>query len=139
MEITDLPFNRFIGLARASSGGAVLALPGDDRYGNHLGTVHAGALLAVAEATSGEYLLQTFSDMGFPVVPVVRRVEAKFRKPARGAVHTKWSVTPEAAAEFRSALTAKGRALIDVPIDVFDEHGAHALSATFEWFVARQE
>lgn len=139
MEITDLPFNRFIGLTRAPDSGAVLSLPADARYGNHLGTVHAGALLAVAEATSGEYLVQTFSDVGFPVVPVVRRVEAKFRKPAQGAVHTKWNVTPAAAAEFRAALTAKGRALIEVPVDVFDEHGTHALAATFEWFVARQE
>jgi acyl-coenzyme A thioesterase PaaI-like protein len=139
MEITHLPFNRFIGVARAQTDGAVLSLPRDERYGNHLGTVHAGALLAVAEATSGEYLLRTFSDVGFPVVPVVRRVEAKFRKPAHGAVHTRWNVTPEAAAEFRTALTAKGRALIEVPVDVFDEQGAHTLAATFEWFVARHE
>lgn len=138
MEITDLPFNRFIGLAKTGSDDAVLSLPRDDRYANHLGTVHASALLAIAEATSGEYLLRNFADLGFAVVPVVRRVEAKFRKPAQGAVHSKWNVAPEVAAEFVSSLAAKGRALIEVAVDVFDEHGTHALTATFEWFVARQ-
>lgn len=139
MNITDLPFNRFIGIARTQADGAVLALPGDDRYGNHLGTVHASALLALAEATSGEHLIRRFPDLGFGVVPVVRRVEAKFRKPALGAVHSKSSVPPEQEAEFRTTLTAKGRALITISVEVFDEHDAHALTATFEWFVARKE
>ncbi len=45
----------------------------------------------------------------------------------------------EARADFHAALTAKGRALVAVNVDVHDESGTHALSATVEWFVAKRE
>jgi len=135
MDVVQLPFCSLVGIQRGADG--ALSLPGDLKYGNHLGTVHAGALLTLAESTSGDCLLREFGDVGFPVVPVVRRVEAKFRKPAQGAVRGAATLTPEAKAEFLASLTSKGRALIAVTVDVTDEHGSHALSATIEWFVAR--
>lgn len=137
MDVTQLPFNALIGVARR--GDRSLSLPSGPQYGNHLGTVHAGALLTLAEATSGDFLLREFGDLGFPVVPVVRRMEAKFRKPAQGAIHAVATLAPEAKAEFRAALTGKGRALLAVAVEVHDESGTHALSATVEWFVAKRE
>ncbi len=137
MDVTQLPFNALIGVGRGADG--ALALSADPKYGNHLGTVHAGALLTLAEAASGEFLLREFGDLGFPVVPVVRRLEAKFRKPAQGAIRAAATVAPEAKAEFVAALMAKGRALVAVNVDVHDESGTHALSATVEWFVAKRE
>ena len=137
MDVTQLPFNALIGVGRGAAG--ALALPSDPKYGNHLGTVHAGALLTLAEAASGDFLLREFGDLGFPVVPVVRRMEAKFRKPAQGAIHAVATLAPEAKAEFRAALTGKGRALLAVAVEVHDESGTHALSATVEWFVAKRE
>jgi acyl-coenzyme A thioesterase PaaI-like protein len=137
MDVTQLPFNVLIGVQRAADGS--LALPADAKYSNHLGTGHAGALFTLAEAASGDFLLREFGDVGFPVVPVVRRAEAKFRKPAQGAVWAAAAIVPEAKTEFLTALKAKGRALISVMVEVTDEHGTHALSATFEWFVAKRE
>ena len=52
MKITDLPFNQLIGITAAEKDDGMLCLPNDVRYTNHLGTVHASALLALAEATS---------------------------------------------------------------------------------------
>jgi hypothetical protein len=100
--------------------------------------VHAGALLALAEAASGDYLLQHASDIGFEVLPVVRRVEAKFRKPALGGVTAQANVVPEKYSEFLSTLQTRGRALLEIGVEVVDEHGTHALAATIEWFVARK-
>jgi acyl-coenzyme A thioesterase PaaI-like protein len=137
MDITALPFNRLVGIERSANEGTVLGLPAGERYTNHLGTVHAGALLALAEATSGECLIAGLRGLGFEVVPVVRRIEAKFRKAAHGAVHSKLGDTGELMRELREALSAKGRALVAVPVDVFDASGTHALAATVEWFVAR--
>lgn len=137
MEITELPFNQLIGIRTAKAPTRMLALPADARYGNHLGTVHASALLALAEATSGAWLLREFRDLGFEVLPVVRRIEAKFRKPARGEVSSEAAVAAEQKAEFVATLAAKGRALLTVHVDVYDEHGTHALAAEVEWFVAR--
>lgn len=139
MDITALPFNQLIGLARSDQEGALLSLPGDVRYTNHLGTVHAGALLALAENTSGECLLREFRDVGFAVLPVVRRIEAKFRHPARGAIHAAAVLTPEAKAEFLATLAAKGRAFLDVAVEVCDAGGTPVMTATVGWFIARQE
>jgi acyl-coenzyme A thioesterase PaaI-like protein len=139
MDITAIPFNRTVGIARSSRDGSLLSLPDDVRYTNHLGTVHAGALLVLAEASSGEYLIRELGSVPFPIVPVVRRVEAKFRKPALGAVSSSVSVPPEKRAEFIATLAGRGRALLEIHVDVRDEHDTHALAATIEWFVARKE
>lgn len=81
MDVTQLPFNRLIGLEHASGDRLLVALPAGPHYGNHVGTVHASALLALAEAGSGKFLLRTLGPaIGF--LPVVRRLEAKFRRPA---------------------------------------------------------
>jgi hypothetical protein len=77
-------FNSFVGIQVTSESGQLLRLPAVEQYLNHLGTVHASAQLALAEASSGEFLLRHFgSSEG--LVPIVRRVEAKFRKPAMAA------------------------------------------------------
>src|SRR5687767_6795327 len=93
MEVTQLPFNRLVGLESCSrESGFWVALPAGPQYSNHLGTVHASALLAVAEAGSGAFLVQQFgASAGY--IPLVRRLEATFRKPARGRVSARCTVS----------------------------------------------
>jgi acyl-coenzyme A thioesterase PaaI-like protein len=135
-SVTELPFNNFIGIERAPDSGSLLRLPSGAHYLNHLGTVHASALLGLAEASSGEYLLQHFGS-GANVAPVVRRTEAKFRKPAGGAVVSSASVTFEALAQLDGDLATKRRALVSVAVELHDQSGVHALSASVEWFIQR--
>src|SRR5688572_31507889 len=86
MEIAALPFNKLIGLEIAGpDNDEMMALPARERYLNHVGTLHASALLAVAEAGSGE-LLQRHCGHRNDLLPVLRKLEAKFRKPANGRV-----------------------------------------------------
>src|SRR4029453_7238033 len=93
MDVTHIPFNVLVGIERAEVDGALLQLPSDPRYLNHLGTVHASALLALAEASSGEFLFRHLNSLdGF--APVVRRLDAKFRKPAKGLIVSSASVAP---------------------------------------------
>ena len=135
-SVTELPFNEFLGLRRANGPSELLQLPAGSQYLNHLGTVHASALLALAEASSGEFLLKHFgSSEG--IMPVVRRLEAKFRRPANGAVTSTANAAPEALARLDEEIIAKGRALISVAIDLHDESGTHVLSASVEWFIQR--
>jgi len=138
MKVTELPFNRFVGLQTADVPGQVLKLPAGEQYLNHLGTVHASAQLALAEASSGEFLLRAFGPVD-GIVPVVRRLEAKFRKPAKGSVTSSVTVPPEAIEQLRAELAAKGRALIRIPVELHDETSAHTLSASVEWFIAREK
>jgi hypothetical protein len=66
-------------------------------------------------------------------------VEARFRKPAYGAVFSKVCVAPGKKEAFLSDLTSRGRALIEVPVDIYDRNGSHTLAAVVEWFVARKQ
>lgn len=139
MNITDLPFNQLMGIVHSEREGHVLSLPGDNRYTNHLGTVHASALLALAEATSGWCLIEMLAGTEFETVPVVRRIEARFRKSAFGAIHSRFNVASDKKTELVSTLNSRGRALIKIAVDVYDERGGHSLAAVVEWFLARKK
>ena len=139
MEIAALPFNRLIGLERSTREGGVFELPARERYTNHPGTVHASAILALAEATSGEILVRGLGGLGFGVVPVVRRVDARFRKAASGAIYSRYGDTRDLAEALCSGVSTRGRGLAAIPVEVFDGSGTLVLSAKFEWFVARRD
>ena len=135
-SVTELPFNSFLGIQISTEPSQLLRLPSGEQYLNHLGTVHASAQLALAEASSGEFLLKHFGCTD-GIVPVVRRLEAKFRKPANGAVTSTATAAPTAIEQLDAELASKGRALIPIKVELHDQSGAHTLSATVEWFVQR--
>ena len=134
MDVTRIPFNALIGIERAEVDGALLQLRSDPRYLDHLGTVHASALLALAEASSGEFLLRHFGSLD-GLAPVVRRLNAKFRKPARHLIVSSASVAPGALTELDAELAMKGRSLLSISVELHDRVGIHVLSATIEWFI----
>jgi acyl-coenzyme A thioesterase PaaI-like protein len=137
VDITRLPFNHLIGLEPAApEGGFLVSLPAGPQYTNHLGTVHAVALLAVAEAGSGVFL-QRHLGSGEGFVPVVRRLEAKFRRPASGRVSARATVPAEEVARWAAEVAARGRLSATVPVEVVDAGGTVVLTAAVEWFVAR--
>jgi acyl-coenzyme A thioesterase PaaI-like protein len=137
--VTGLPFNRLVGLeAGAEGSGFLVCLPDGPQYTNHLGTVHAGALLAVAEAASGAFLARQLGP-GAGFVPVVRRLEARFRRPARGRVSARCTVPTEEVERWSAELAARGRVSAPVTIEVVDAAGAVVLLAAAEWFIARGE
>ena len=135
-SVTELPFNAFLGIQIATEPSKLLRLPSGDLYLNHLGTVHASAQLALAEASSGEFLLTHFGSTE-GIVPVVRRVEAKFRKPANGAITSSAFAAPGSLEQLDAELASKGRALIAITVELHDESGARTLSATVEWLIQR--
>ena len=141
MDVTQLPFNRHIGLEPCPDDSVFLvSLPEGPQYLNHLGTIHASALLAVAEAGSGAFLVRHFAsgaNGAAGVVPVVRRLEAKFKKPARGRVSARCDVGAEKIARWSEAFATKDRMSICIPVEVIDTAGVVVLSAVVEWLVAR--
>jgi acyl-coenzyme A thioesterase PaaI-like protein len=137
MDITQLPYNRLIGLEPlAKASGFQVSQPDGPQYTNHLGTVHAGALLALAEAGSGAFLARRFGG-GDGLVPVVRRVDAKFRKPARGRLFVRHTVKHEDLERWSAELTLRSRVLAPVAVEVVDAAGVVVLSAVVEWFISR--
>lgn len=135
--VADLPYNRLIGLESGhDADGPLLRLPGGERYHNHIGTVSAGALLSLAEAATGEFLLRRFGS-ATGLMPVVRRMEAKFRRPARGPVSATVPLSGDLFERFEGELASKGRALLEIPVELHDSEGVLVMGATVEWFVQR--
>jgi acyl-coenzyme A thioesterase PaaI-like protein len=136
MDVTQLPFNRLIGLVPAAPDSEFLvSLPDGPQYTNPLGTVHASALLAVAEAGSGEFLIRQLGS-GLGYLPVVRRLEAKFRKPGSGQLWARAAVPQEEIARWSAELSGRGRVSASVPVEVVDAAGVVVLTAEVEWFIA---
>lgn len=68
---------------------------------------------------------------------MVRRLDAKFRKPANGAVSARATVAAAEVDGWAAEMAARGRVLATVPVEVVDEAGVVVMSATVEWFIAR--
>jgi acyl-coenzyme A thioesterase PaaI-like protein len=134
VDVTGIPFNRLLGL-KAESG--TLTLPANPSYGNHLGTVHAGAQFALAEAASGQWLLDRFGAQAAEDLAVVRHADVKFRRPASGELRAQADVPAEEADRFLDALSRRGRATIEVRVRLLDAGGSVTLEASFEWFAQR--
>lgn len=136
MDVTKLPFNHFIGLKRSHKSEYLLMLDNRSEYRNHLDTVHASAQFALAEATSGHFLLNDFSALN-DIVPVVRKVDIKYKKSASGVVFSKAKLIDAERNEILNSINQKGRALIKVEVSLFDEVDALIMQSTFEWFVTK--
>jgi len=138
MNVTELPFNNFIGLKISDKNGYFLMLENRSEYRNHLQTVHASALFALAEASSGYFLLNQFPELT-DIVPVVRRAETKYKKPAMGSVFSKAGFQEIEKSEVLHMLRQKGRALLKVEVSLFDEADTPVMQSIFEWLVTKAQ
>jgi acyl-coenzyme A thioesterase PaaI-like protein len=134
VEVSELPFNRIVGLRRAADS-HVLELPEGEWTLNHLGTVHASAQFSLAEATSGQFLADEFPGWAQGALVVVRTFSGKFRSPARGTLGGAASVGLEDRERFEAELARRGRAILPISVEVRDAEGSVTLQALFEWFV----
>jgi acyl-coenzyme A thioesterase PaaI-like protein len=105
-----------------------------EKYKNHLGTIHASAQFSLAEATSGYFLLKEFQEIK-NIIPVVRKVEVKYKKPAQGKLFSKAELK-ENEEEIIKELFDKQRVLITVKVGILDSKSNITMVADFEWFIA---
>jgi acyl-coenzyme A thioesterase PaaI-like protein len=134
MDVSAIPFNRFLGLR---AGGTALTLPADPNYLNHLGTVHASAQFALADAASGQWLLERFGEAAAEYAAVVRHADVKFRRMATGELTARADAPPEEAERFIETVTRRGRAAIEVRVEVLGADGSATLESSFEWVAQR--
>ena len=140
MEIDSVPFNHFLGVKKSKNTElSLVELGASESLLNHIGSVHASAQFALAEACSGEFLIRRFAGREAQFVPVVRRVEGKFKKPANGAIFARAAVPDDELTKFQTDLETKGRAMVPISVDVFDANNVVTMSASIEWFVQRIE
>ena len=83
MDVTQLPFNQFVGITKyEKKETGIFELSADPKYLNHVDTVHASALFGLAEASSDQFLSEHLEVNEEEVAPILRRAEIKYRKPA---------------------------------------------------------
>jgi len=138
MHVTDLALNKALGMSLAPAGqvqGHVLEMPETPLLLNHVGTIHASAQFALAEASSGEFLIAQVGNLQPPVFAVLRTSEVKFRKPAHGTLRASARFTEGDIESLASELKSRGRALASVLVDVADLNGVVTMSGQFDWFL----
>jgi uncharacterized protein (TIGR00369 family) len=75
LEFVELDYDR-----------AVLRLPDNAPYRNHLGAPHAGAMFTLAESASGALVLANYGDLLGEVTPLAVEATIRYLKVARGPV-----------------------------------------------------
>ncbi|MBI5101092.1 MAG: DUF4442 domain-containing protein [Nitrospirae bacterium] len=137
MNVLELPFNTILSIKQSDAPDTILMLEDRVNYQNHLGTVHASAQYALAEASSGEILERTFGDWNGAYFPVVRRAEVKYKNPAKGRLFSAGFIDADRAVRAKKELSEKGRTLVDVMVKVVDEGNNTTFESTFTWFIAK--
>ena len=84
-------------------------------------------------------MLRHFGVRAADFIAVVRRMETKFKQPARGKILGRASASEEAKAQLETDLATRRALSFALRVDVFDEAGAHTLTANIEWFITRRE
>lgn len=135
MDITQIPFNKLIGISHASDSDYLLQLDAKSEYLNHLNTVHAAALFTLAEGSGGQFLLNAFPENSHQVVPVVRKVEVIYKKPAQGIIRSQAKLKDDSIERIKEELITKGKVQLTTTVELFDEQKNKVFIANFEWFV----
>ncbi|MES1999242.1 MAG: DUF4442 domain-containing protein [Pseudomonadota bacterium] len=136
MHVTDLAINKVMGLRFAAPGDShILEMPESPLLLNHLGSIHAGAQFALAEACSGAFLQRHLDDGQNQVLAVLRTSDVKFRNPAHGCLRASAQFGGASAESLSSQLAARGRTLASVLVEVSDTQGVITMNGCYHWFL----
>lgn len=135
---TDLAFNRALGIVDAPDGAAhLLELPFAAVVQNHLGTVHAAAQFALAEAASAERLRRDYGAQAGPVLAVVRGVAVKYRRPASGDLLAYAELDALTREHLAHDLATRTRITATVHVELKSRSGELTFAGDFTWFIGR--
>ena len=140
MKTTDLALSRALGIVEAPPDAEhILELPFTPAVQNHLGTVHAAAQFALAEAASAERLQRDFGGClpNEPIMPVVRGSEVKYRRAATGDLLAYAQPDASTRQHLANDLLSRSRSAATVLVELKDRTGQTIFSGRFEWLIAK--
>ncbi|GCD47692.1 DUF4442 domain-containing protein [Streptomyces paromomycinus] len=134
MMAATVPMARTLNLefTETSPERAVVRLPDQADYHNHVGGPHAGAMFTLAESASGAIVLAAFGDQLSRAVPLAVRAEIGYKKLAMGPV-TATAELGRPAAEIVARLDAGERPEFPVNVAITREDGAVTGEMTIVW------
>ena len=140
MLAATVPMVRTLNLefAEASAERAVVRLPDQPDFHNHVGGPHAGAMFTLAESASGAVVLAAFGDQLQRAVPLAVRAEIDYKKLAKGPV-TATARLGRPVAEVVAGLDAGERPEFPVRIEITREDGAVTGEMSITWTLRPQD
>jgi acyl-coenzyme A thioesterase PaaI-like protein len=111
---------------------AVVSLPDQTAFHNHVGGPHAGAMFTLAESASGAIVLAAFADQLSRAVPLAVRSEISYRKLAMGPV-TATAELGRPVDEVVKELDDGGRPEFPVQVTIRREDGAVTGEMNIVW------
>jgi len=136
MHVTDLPINQMLGIRLALAGSEhVLELPAAPLFANHLGSIHVTAQFALAEAASGEFLLEALGVRQIEVVGILRRAEIKCSRPANGLLRAWARFETIADGQRFDLLWEHARTTVNVRVEIRDAANNLTMRTVHGWFL----
>ncbi|MEU0685611.1 DUF4442 domain-containing protein [Streptomyces uncialis] len=134
MLAATVPMARTLNLEFLETGAdkAVVALPDQGDFHNHVGGPHAGAMFTLGESASGAIVLAAFGAQLSRAVPLAVRAEIAYRKLAMGQV-TATATLGRSAADVIAELDAGGRPEFPVTVELRRADGAVTGEMTVVW------
>ncbi|MGK5543444.1 DUF4442 domain-containing protein [Streptomyces sp. URMC 127] len=134
MLLATVPMAKTLNLVFEEAGAerAVVRLPDQPDYHNHVGGPHAGAMFTLAESASGAIVLAAFGDQLSRAVPLAVSAEIGYKKLAMGPV-TATAELGRPAAEVVAELDEGGRPEFPVHVAITREDGAVTGEMTVVW------
>ncbi|PRH76405.1 DUF4442 domain-containing protein [Streptomyces solincola] len=139
MLLATVPMAKTLNLevVEATADRAVLRLPDQPDFHNHVGGPHAGAMFTLAESASGAIVIGAFADQLGRAVPLAVKADIGYRKLAMGAV-TATATLGRTKAEVVAELDAGQRPEFPVHIAITREDGAVTGEMTIVWTLRPQ-
>lgn len=117
-------------------GHALLRMPDQRDYHNHIGGIHAGAMFTLAETASGAIVLAEFGDRFNEYVPLAVTATIRYLKVALGSL-TAEATMDTTPAEVIAQLEAGVRPEFNVVVAIRDEDGTQTGEMTIVWTLKR--
>ncbi|MCP9207826.1 DUF4442 domain-containing protein [Streptomyces cucumeris] len=139
MLAATVPMVRTLNLeiVEATAESAVLRLPDQPDFHNHVGGPHAGAMFTLAESASGAIVIAAFGDQLGRAVPLAVRSEIAFKKLAMGPV-TATARLGRPVADVIAELDAGERPEFPVNVEITREDGAVTGEMSITWTLRPQ-
>ncbi|MDQ6997379.1 MAG: YiiD C-terminal domain-containing protein [Mariprofundus sp.] len=135
MQITELPFNQHIDLQIDATGdGDEVFLKQQSCLLNHVGSLHASVIHALAEGASGHYLIQNLLPLFPHSTVLVRKASIQYKRPAMQECRAKAIVDPASLQNCIDTLQRRSRTIFNIPVHVLCEENIIA-TAEIDWWL----
>ncbi|MEP3639872.1 MAG: DUF4442 domain-containing protein [Paracoccaceae bacterium] len=131
-----VPFANEVGveLGPISDGEATATLTQRPETSNHIQSMHAGAMFTLGEAASGSALAGAIAPVLLNCRPVAKDAKISFKQIAKGTL-TASAKTSRPGPDILAELSAEGKVVFDVNVDIQDEQSETVAEMTVTWHV----